>query len=69
MNSDPDRDRPYWLERAEEVRLVAERMKSPDDKAMMLDIVAGYLRLGIRALEGTSKRPEPENQPRTDLQD
>jgi hypothetical protein len=31
-----------WLDRAEEARLIAERMTDPHSRTTMLDIAAGY---------------------------
>lgn len=48
-----------YLERAQELRLMAERMTSPEARELLLSISQDYLRLA-RALE---KRPDRPGRP------
>jgi hypothetical protein len=41
----------YWRDRAEEVRVIAERMRDSENKRMMQNIVIGYELLAERAEE------------------
>lgn len=64
MNSDPERNACYWHRRAEEVRLAAVGMMSPEAKAMMMEIAAAYLRLVDRAKgEPSQQSDNPDNKP------
>jgi hypothetical protein len=54
MPSEPH-DEHYWLERAKEARLRADRMITPDAKRVMLEIAAGYQRLAQYADERTGR--------------
>jgi hypothetical protein len=38
-----------WEERAEEARVLAEAINSPETKRIMLEVAEGYLRLARRA--------------------
>ena len=42
-------DAAYWRKRAEESRLIAEGMRDPEAKRMLLNIAAGYDHLAARA--------------------
>jgi hypothetical protein len=44
-------DAPYWHDRAEEARVLADQLHDPIARAMMLKIVAGYERLAQLAEE------------------
>jgi hypothetical protein len=41
----------YWRDRAEEIRVLAERGIHPETKRMLENIVIDYLRLALRAEE------------------
>ena len=49
-------DEHYWLERAKEVRLQADRLNTPNAKRVMLEIAAVYQRLAQYAEERTAGR-------------
>jgi hypothetical protein len=44
-------DPPYWRDRAEELRVIAESLKDPDAKAMILSCARDYDILAERAEE------------------
>jgi hypothetical protein len=48
-------DAQYWLDRAEEARLLADEMIYPDLRCEMLNVAAGYRRLAEHALERTAR--------------
>ena len=41
----------YWLDRAEEMRRLAEEMRDPETRRMMLSIAEGYDKLAQRTKE------------------
>jgi hypothetical protein len=43
-----DNDPKHWLDRAKEARAIADEMKDPDAKQMMLGIARDYVRLAIK---------------------
>jgi len=47
----PIDDAAYWLDRAEEVQLIAEDMTHPESRAQMLRVAETYKRLAQRAYE------------------
>jgi hypothetical protein len=51
-------DAQYWLDRAEETRLLADQMTYPDLRREMLKVAAGYRRLAERALEQTARKKQ-----------
>jgi hypothetical protein len=51
-------DAQYWLDRAEETRLLADEMTYPDLRREMLKVAAGYRRLAERALEQTARKKQ-----------
>ena len=52
-------DPQHWLDRAEEMRRLAEDMKEPETRRMMLSIAEGYDKLAKRAKERASKATNP----------
>jgi hypothetical protein len=57
----PDRhvldDPQHWLERAEEMRRLAEEMRDAETRRMMLSIAEGYDKLAQRAKERAMGKP------------
>ena len=51
MPSSPINDPEHWCKRAEEMRTLAEEVKDPQSKQMMLRIAEDYERLAKRADE------------------
>jgi hypothetical protein len=49
-------DEQYWLDRAREACVQAERMTNPEARRIMLEIAAGYQRLAQFAEERTERR-------------
>jgi hypothetical protein len=41
----------YWRDRAEEIRVIADRLRDPEARAMMFGCVEGYELLADRAEE------------------
>lgn len=58
-------DPKYWLERAEEVRSIADQLSDPDSRRMMLWIAEGYERSQITPRAGMAARHRAET--RSDL--
>jgi hypothetical protein len=50
-------DPQHWLDRAEEMRKLAEEMREPETRRMMLSIAEGYDKLAQRAQERASGKP------------
>jgi len=48
-------DPQHWLDRAEEMRRLAEDMREPETRRMMLSIAEGYDKLAKRAKERASQ--------------
>jgi hypothetical protein len=57
----PRLDAKYWLDRAEEARVIAQELKSKQAKKLMLAMAADYEKLAARAISPGSiarrKRP------------
>jgi hypothetical protein len=39
----------HWIERAEEARTIADEIRDPESKKIMLEIAEGYERLAVHA--------------------
>jgi hypothetical protein len=55
-------NREYWLQRAEEMRSLAEVMTNPDTIQKMLGIAVTYERLAEHALDKKAQAGSPEDQ-------
>jgi hypothetical protein len=47
----PIDDATYWLDRAEEIQTIADGMRDPHARILMLDLIETYKRLAERAYE------------------
>jgi hypothetical protein len=58
-------DAEYWRRQAKEIRAIAERMKDPDEQAMMFAMAADYDKRA-QAAEGEKLREIGQPMPRPD---
>jgi hypothetical protein len=59
-------DPQHCLDRAEEMRRLAEDMREPETRRMMLSIAEGYDKLAERAKERARQNPKVDNVPSRD---
>jgi hypothetical protein len=53
-------DAGHWRDRAEEARLIAERMTDPHSRTTMLDIAAGYEMMAEHAVARDRGKPKAD---------